>query len=51
MDIFRNISHLTTASQFCRPVVVKRFALDTLLEINVAKEKSLESLAKTQRHA
>ena len=33
------------------PVVVKRFALDTLLEVKVAKEKSLDSLAKMQRHA
>ena len=31
------------------PIVVKRFALDTLLEVKVAKDKSLDSPAKTQR--
>ena len=42
IDCFRNI---------LSPVVVERFTLDTLLEIKVVKEKSLGSLAKTQRRA
>ena len=33
------------------PVVVERFTLDTLLEVKLAKEKPLGSLAKTQKHA
>ena len=33
------------------PVAVERFTLDTLLEVKLAKEKPLGSLAKTQKHA
>ena len=33
------------------PVVVERFTLDALLEVKLAKEKPLGSLAKTQKHA
>jgi len=48
---FSNYFSFDDSVSILSPVVVKSFALDTLLEVKVAKEKSLDSLAKTQRHA